>query len=336
MQVPFVCGPNDLRLNDVEPPKAGPRDVVLRVGSVGICGSDLGYVAAGGLMGLVEKPFPIGHELSGTVAVAGEEVRSVKVGDRVVVNPLVNLIGNGSTEGGFASELLIRDVVARPESLLPLPGNLSLDAGALVEPLAVAAHGVNQLGAKPGDKVAVFGAGPIGLASLVVLRHRGIEDVITFDLSPFRRERALALGARAAYDPRERAPRETLLAEHGAVQTFRQSLPATTHYLEASGAPVIPNILSFAGAGASLCVISVQKKPVPVDFGLVMSKELRMVGALGYPTEFGEVLEMLGGGTVDLGPLVSHRFAGEDFLDALAMASRAGEAAKVLVQYDRD
>lgn len=212
----------------------------------------------------------------------------------------------------------------------------SLDAGALVEPLAVAAHGVSQLGAKPGDKVAVFGAGPIGLAALVVLHQRGIEDVISFDLSPFRRARALALGDRAAFDPREHDPREVLLAEHGAVPTFRQSLPATTHCLEASGAPVIPDILTFARAGASLCVISVQKKPVPVDFGLVMSKELRMVGALGYPTEFGEVLDMLAGGTVDLGPLVSHRFAGEDFFDAFAMASRAGEAAKVLVQYDRD
>src|SRR5262245_13970592 len=102
MQVPFVCGPNDLRLFDVDAPQAGPRDVVLRVGSVGICGSDLGFVAIGGLMGPTVKPFPIGHELSGTVMTAGEEVRSVKPGDRLVVNPLVNMVGNGAPEGGFA------------------------------------------------------------------------------------------------------------------------------------------------------------------------------------------------------------------------------------------
>ncbi len=334
MKVPFVCGPDDLRLMEVEPPVAGARDVVLRVGSVGICGSDLGFVRVGGLMGPGGDPFPIGHELSGTVMAAGAEVTSVRVGDRVVVNPLVNLIGNGAPEGGFGEQLLIRDVVARPESLLPLPDNVSLDVGALVEPLAVATHGVNQLGAQEGDKVAVFGAGPIGLATLVVLRHRGISDIVVFDLSPFRRERALKLGARVAFDPREHPARETLLAEHGEVLQFRQPVPATTHFVEASGAPVIPDILSFARGGASLCVVSVQKKPVPVEFGLVMSKELRIVGSLGYPNEFGEVLDMLKGGTVDLEALVSHRFAGEDFLSAFDMASQPDRAAKVLVQYD--
>ncbi len=334
MQVPFVCGPGDLRLLDVELPLPGPCDVVLRVGSVGICGSDLGFVAMGGLTGPTDQPFPIGHELAGTVQAVGEEVRRFRVGDRVVVNPLVNLIGNGAAEGGFAPELLIRDVVARPESLLPLPDNVSLDAGALIEPLAVATHAINQLGAKVGDKVAIFGTGPIGLASIVVLRHRGIEDIVAFDLSPFRRERALALGARAAFDPRENPARETLLAEHGEVSVFRRASPATTHYIEASGAPVIPDIVSFARSGAAICIIAVQKKPVPVDFVTVMSKELKLVGSLGYPSEFGEVLEMLACGKVDLSPLISHRFSGENFMDAFALAGQPDKSAKVLVRYD--
>lgn len=334
MQVPFVCGVNDLRLMEVEAPVAGPRDVVLRVGSVGICGSDLGFVAAGGLMGPTAQPFPIGHELSGTVMTAGEEVTSVKVGDRVIVHPLINMIGNGGPEGGFGEQLLIRDVAGHPESLLPLPDSVSLSDGALVEPLAVAAHGINQAGIKPGDKVAIFGAGPIGLACVVALHHRGIEDVVVFDLSPFRRERALRLGARLAFDPREHPAKETLLAQQGEALQFRQPVPATTHYIEASGAPVIPDILSFARGGATLCVLSVQKKPVEVDFKLVMSKELKLVGSLAYPTELGEVLEMLEQGGIDLAPFVSHRFAGEDFMDAFAMASRPDQAAKVLVQYD--
>lgn len=336
MQVPFVHGPADLRLGDVVMPRCGPQDVILAVGSVGICGSDLGYIAAGGVGGPAETPVPLGHELSGTVTAVGKEVAHLAIGDRVVVNPLINMIGNGGPEGGFAEHVLIRNVASHPQSLLALPAGLSLDVGALVEPLAVATHAVNQLGAQAGDKVAVFGAGPIGLAAVAVLRHRGLRDVVVFDLSPFRRERALQLGASAAFDPRDQPASEALAASHGTVPVFRAQAPQTTHYLEASGAPVLPDILDMARAGAAICVVSVQKKPVSVNFQTVMVKELRLVGALGYPTGFDEALDMLACGTVDLEPMISHRFAGEAVMAAFEVAQKPDEAAKVLVQYGVD
>ena len=333
MQVPCVFGPGDLRLQTMEPPRAGPRDVVLQVASVGICGSDLGYVAAGGVGGPTDRPIPLGHELSGLVLALGEEVRHLAVGDRVVVNPLINLIGNGGPEGGFAEQLLIRDVASHPQSLLALPAGLSLDEGALIEPLAVAAHAVSRLGAKAGDKVAVFGAGPIGLAAIAVLRHRGVAEVVAFDLSPLRRERALRLGASHAFDPRERPAREALLEVHGAVPVFRAHAPQTSHFLEASGAPVLADIVEMARANAAICVVSVQKKPVTLNFQTVMTKELSLVGALGYPDGFAEVLEMIRGGAVDLEPMISHRFSGDAVMAAFAMAGQPDHAAKVLVQY---
>ena len=308
--------------------------MVLRVASVGICGSDIGYVAIGGTMGPTAQPMPLGHELSAVVAEAGAEVVSVAVGDRVIVNPLVNAIGNGGPEGGFGERLLVRDVAGRPQSLLRLPDSLSFDEGALVEPLAVGAHAVGRLGAQPGDKVAVFGAGPIGLASTVMLRQRGVEDVVVFDLSPFRRERALKLGARAALDPRDTPPAETLKQLHGTVKVFSADAPQTQGFIEASGGPVLPEIIALARAGAAICVASVQKTPVPVDFLRVMLRELTLTGALGYPTELVEVLALLAAGTVDLEPMVSHRFAGADVMAAFEMARRPDQAAKVLVRYD--
>jgi 2-desacetyl-2-hydroxyethyl bacteriochlorophyllide A dehydrogenase len=334
MKVPFVFGPGDLRLCNVEPPRAGPRDVVLKVASAGICGSDIGYVAIGGTMGPTGKPIPLGHELSAIVVEVGAEVSSVAGGDRVILNPLVNAIGNGGPEGGFGERLLVRDVASQPQSLLRLPDSLSMDEGALVEPLAVAAHAVARLGARPGDKVAVFGAGPIGLASTVMLRQRGVEDLVVFDLSPFRRERALKLGARAALDPRKAPPAEALKELHGVVRVFSSEAPQTQGFIEASGAPLLPEIIDFARAGAAICVASTQKKPVPVDFMRVMTRELTLSGALGYPTELGEVLALLAAGTVDLEPMVSHRFAGADFMAAFEMAKRPDQAAKVLVRYD--
>ena len=337
MQVPFVFGPADLRLCDVAAPQAGPADVVLRVGAVGVCGSDLSMIAAGGPLGPTDHPVPVGHELSGTVIAAGSSVTQFALGDRVVVNPLVNLIGNGGPEGGFAEQLLIRDVAMRPSSLLRLPDTLSLEAGALVEPLAVAAHAVNQLGAAPGDKVAVFGAGPIGLASLVILRARGIDDVVVFEPSAFRRDRALQLGARATVNPLETEPAEALTSMHGQVPLFSRHAPGTTHFLEASGAPIVPGLIAFARRGARICVVSVPKKPALIDLAALATREITLVGSLGYPCEFPDVLAMLEAGlkegTIDLGPLVSHRFAGAEVMEAFAIAGQPDQSAKVLVSY---
>ncbi len=334
MKVAFVHGSYDLRVNEVEAPTAGPRDVVLRIASVGICGSDLGFISVGGPGVASPNPFPLGHELSGTVEQAGPEVTSVKVGDRVILNPLVNMIGNGAPEGGFGEKLLVRDVAGKPGSLLPLPDAMSFDEGALIEPLAVGAHAVNRLGAKPGDTVAIYGAGPIGLASLIALKRRGIDSIIMFDLSGFRRERALKLGASAAFDPKETPAAKVLSEAHGTVSMYGYDLPATTHYIEASGAPVIPDIVGFCRPGAVICVASLQKKTIEIHPAALIGKEITLTGVLGYPTELGEVLEALTSSPIDLEPMISHRFKGEDVLTAFDMATHPEQSAKVLVQYE--
>ena len=331
MKVPFVHGPQDLRLIDVETPHAGPRDVVLRVATVGVCGSDLNTIVRGPHG--AGKPMPLGHELSGVVIEAGAEVTAFAEGDRVILNPLVNMVGNGGPEGGFAERLLARDVVGRPEQLLKLPDAISMDVGALVEPLAVGAHAMNRLGAKAGDKVAIFGAGPIGLAAIIALRHRGVEDVIVFEPSAFRRERALRLGARLAFDPLQTPAADTLKEVHGRTRTLFGEAPKTTHYLEASGAPLIPDIVNNARSGAVICVSSAQKKPVTIDFTQMMIRELTITSVLGYPTELDEVLEILQHSDIDLEPMVSHRFDSADVLRAFDAAKDAAGSAKVLVQY---
>jgi (R,R)-butanediol dehydrogenase/meso-butanediol dehydrogenase/diacetyl reductase len=335
MKVPFVHGPHDLRLGDVPLPEAGPEDAVVRVATVGICGSDLGYVAVGGIAGPTGTPIPLGHELCGIIEQLGANVTMFERGQRVLINPLINYIGNGGPEGGFAEKLLVRNLVENPHSLVPMPDGMSFDDGALVEPLAVATHAVKRTGVDRGGKIAIYGAGPIGLGAIVVLRHRGVEDIVVFDLSPLRRARALQLGARAAFDPREKAPSELLSELHGTALAFGvMPCPGTTHYLEASGAPVLPDIVGFARPGAIITVVSVHKKPVTLDFQLVMGKELTITTAMAYPNEFPEVLEMLQAGNIDLKPMVTHHFAGSDFMNAFATAKRQEEACKVLVQYD--
>jgi threonine dehydrogenase-like Zn-dependent dehydrogenase len=209
-----------------------------------------------------------------------------------------------------------------------------MDVGALVEPLAVSVHAINRLGAKAGDKVAIFGAGPIGLAAVVALRHIGVEDVVVFDLSAFRLERALQLGARAAVDPRSTPAAQTLIELHGATSIYGANAPQTTHFLEASGAPIIPEIVAYARPCATICVASLQKKPVPVNFQLMLGKELTLTATLGYPSELGEVLRMLEAGAIHPEAMISHRFKGGDVMAAFELAKQPDRAAKVLVQYD--
>jgi (R,R)-butanediol dehydrogenase/meso-butanediol dehydrogenase/diacetyl reductase len=334
MQALYLHGPGDIRTADVARPDAGPRDVVISTATIGICGSDLGYLAMGGVVGPSDKPIPLGHELCGTVTQVGALVQGFAVGDRVIVNPMFNGIGNGGPEGGFAEHLLIRDVAGQPDSLLQMPAALSAEAGALAEPLAVAIHAVNRSEAKPGDKVAIFGGGTIGLAILAVLKQRGVDDVVLFELSALRRERALVLGARAALDPRERPAAEALAELHGALQLFRRPVVATQIFIDAAGAPgLIDDVITMAPSGATLLTVAAHKKSAMVNFQTIMTKELTLRGSLAYPNEFPQALQLLADG-FDLSPIVTHRFRGNEVLQAFATAVKPDEAIKVLVSYN--
>src|SRR5262249_56686104 len=115
----------------------------------------------------------------------GSNVKGVSVGQRVVINPMMtpSYIGSGGPEGAFTEELLVRDARVG-DSLLPIPDDLPFEVAALTEPLAVALHGVNRSQAKPGEKVVVFGCGPIGLGMVLWLVDRGHTHVIAVDLAP--------------------------------------------------------------------------------------------------------------------------------------------------------
>jgi (R,R)-butanediol dehydrogenase / meso-butanediol dehydrogenase / diacetyl reductase len=332
-----VHGPNDVRIDQIEPPVPGPADIVVQVAACGICGTDLGYAKAGGMPVGPGGPVPLGHEFSGTVARLGSDVTGLHVGQRVVVDPTTpaNYIGSGGP-GAFAPLILVRDVSAQP-MVYPIPDSLDFETAALAEPLAVALHGVNRSGAKPGETVVVFGAGPIGLGVVAMLRHKGVIDIIAVDRSNGRLARARALGARVTLNPDEGDVWQAIAVEHGAGELYGMPVVGTDQFIEASGAPpVIPAILANARFHAHLTVIAVHHKDVPVDFAMALAKEMQITTSMAYPTEFGEVVGILARGEIDTSPLVSHRFDFADFTQAFATAADAERAAKVLVTFGGD
>ena len=334
MRVATVHGPGDVRLDPVERPIAGADDIVVRVAACGICGSDLGYARAGGLPIGNGGPLPLGHEFSGIIEEVGPGITAYRPGQRVIVNPdtPANQIGAGGP-GAFASHILVRNAEAKG-TVHVVPDTLDLETAALTEPLSVALHGVNRSGADAGSKVVVFGAGPIGLGVVAMLRARGITDIIAVDRVDQRLQRARALGATTTINPDTSNLWQEIGAHHGAGILYGMPIVGTDQFIEVSGAnPVIPDAILHARFGAHLTVIAVHHAPVVIDFALALGKEMRITTAMAYPNEFAEVLEMLAAGRINTAALISHRFDFADFEKAFATAAHAAEASKVIVNF---
>lgn len=333
MSLVQIHGENDVRIDTVPRPSAGPDDVLIAVQACGICGSDLGYIAMGGLTPPGE-PMPLGHELSGRVEAVGEHVCGIRVGQSVVVNPMANgsAIGNGGPEGGFAPWLLVRDVASAPEAVLALPPELDAEYGALVEPLAVAMHAVNRAGVKPGEKAVVMGAGPIGLCAVAVLKHLGVADVVVADRSRSRLDVARELGAAHTICVVQEDLDARLRELHGVVDLMGVAMPATHRYIEATGVgAVLESLVATAGPGATIAVVGVHKQAISLDPVQLLLKELTLVGSMAYPDEFPAVIDMLRQGDVDVRALISHRFSLSEFAAALDVARDPERAIKVMI-----
>ncbi len=322
---------DELRLDRVATPEPGPRDAVVRVAACGICGSDLGYLKLGGVAGPSDTPMPIGHEFSGVVESVGAEVVGVSPGDRVVVDPqgAGNRIGNGGSEGAFTPRLLVRNA-ADARCMIPIPDELSFDQAALAEPLGVGMQAVNRSRAQAGEKAVVFGAGPIGLASIATLKYRGVEDVVAVDLSDTRLDVARQLGARETVNPSRDSVGRRIREIQGTSLVMGAPMADTDLYIEASGAAaVLPQIVRRAKAGARVVVVALHREEIAMNFLLVMMKELELLGSIAQPPDWNDMIQMLG--DVDLSPMITHRFPLDRFDEAMAIAQDADAGAKVMI-----
>ncbi|MFM8238677.1 MAG: zinc-binding dehydrogenase [Actinomycetota bacterium] len=329
-----VHGPNDVRLDEVPEPQPGPRDALVRIAACGICGTDVSFVHMGGITG---GPMPLGHELAGVVDWVGAEVTDVVVGDRVVVHPADGLeprIGAGADEGGLTPVLLVREV-AKGRRLFRVPDAMPLRVAALTEPLAVGMQAVNQADVAPGDKVAVFGCGPVGLMAIATLVDRGLDDIVAIDLSAPRRELALGLGAAHALDPAEVGVWRELRRLHGSVPFLYGPTAATDAFIEASGADrVIGEILQHGRPGGRMSVVALHYAPVPTNYVNVLMKEFTIRGSFEYPPRFEDALELLE--RVDLSHLVTHTVALEEYAQGLALLEGSKDCGKVMVLVGED
>ena len=290
-----------LEVRDVPDPEPGEGEVAVRVEACGICGSDLHMLPSGALA----EGSIMGHEISGRVSAVGDGVEGWSEGDPVCVYPFAPLdhldigvamgsgIGLGTNDGGYAEAMTVP-----AEMLWRLPPGVDVADGALVEPLAVALHGIDISEATLDQPVCVLGCGPIGAMVIVALRGRGYERIVAVEPNPERRALATRLGANAAFD---------LDGVHEAVLAELGEPPQVV--IEAAGHPSAPNLaIELIAPEGSVALLGMLGEPVPISQLNVMLKEVRLKGSFAYrPRHFDEAIALLADGKVPVDELVSSR-----------------------------
>lgn len=329
-------GPDWLDIASVPDPIARAGEVIVRVDSCGICGSDVHALEY-----KTRQPGQIiGHEFSGTVAELSESVSGWSVGDQVAVDPHgecgtcewcrrgVNLRCPHSRHIGLGDPGAFAEYVSVPASQLSrLPDGVSLEAAAHVEPLAVAVRAVREAHLKGGEDVLVFGAGPIGLRAVMAARAMGAGRVVALEISPARAAAARAVGADDVLDSRQIDP-GTFASERGYV--FGAAI-------ECAGVPIaLGACIEAVGGGATIVQVAMGRTPSPVITARFVAKNLTLTSATGFsPPDFAYALELIRTNTVDIAPLISERIGLDAAPDAFVRLRTPDAAVGILVQPGR-
>lgn len=329
MRAVHLHGPGDLRIDEVEENPVAEGTVRVDIAYTGICGSDLHEYEIGPVPIRAEDadhripesawddylPKPMGHEIAGTVAEVGEGVDSLAVGDRVALNMVAACgacrycaegnyhlcaAGDGAvvSSRGFAPSAVVPASMA-----VPVPEGVSLRHAALAEPLAVSLHGVRRSGMTSGDRVAVFGAGPIGLGVVAGAADAGAREVYVSEPRVARREAAEALGADLVLDPTETDARERILAETNGVEVS----------FECAGVDAtLTDALRSTKYDGTVVVLSVFEEEAEIHPNDLMQAERTLVGSFGFQggpmapwSEFSAGLDAMADGRIDPEPLLT-------------------------------
>ncbi len=319
-----------LSLREIDlPQKLGPKDVKIRIDTVGICGSDVHYYTHGRIGPFVVKePMVLGHEAAGTIVETGEAVKDLKPGDRVCMEPGVPDLESRAAKLGLYNvdpsvtfwatppvHGCLTPVVVHPAAFTyKLPDNVSFAEAAMVEPFAVGLQAAAKAQIRPGDLAVVIGAGPIGIMVALAALAGGCSRVIVADLI----DEKLAIAARyqgvTAINVRTRSLADTVsdaTSGWGADIVF-----------EASGSSeAYQAIFDLARPGGCLVLVGMPVEPVPFDVSSAAAKELRIETVFRYANVFDRALAMIASGKVDLKPLVSHTFSFEESIQAFERAA---------------
>ena len=341
MKAAVYYDPTTIRYEEVPRPRAGPGEVVVRLSSVGLCGTDIHKI--------VHRTVPpgtvLGHEVAGTIAEVGEDVAGFGVGDRVYAGHHVPCFtcehcvrGHHSScaqfkrtnfdPGGFAEYFALSPLHVK-SNLRRIPAGVTFDQAAMVEPVATVLRGMRRLLVRPGDAAVVMGAGPIGNVWAQALRHMGAGTVIVTDVVEARLRRATAAGATEVVD----ASREQLKP---VIDRLTAGRGADVVVVAAGVSSLLQEAVGVAAVGGQVLAFAPLGTAQPIDASRFFNAEISILGAYSsVPTDFGFAMSLIEQGAVRVEPLVTHHLGLSQLLEAVRLTTDPGaDALKIMLHPD--
>ena len=327
-------GVHDLRIDDVPVPEPGPREVLVEVRAVGVCGSDVHYYEHGRIgPHVVREPLILGHESGGVIVQQGPGATKHQIGQRVALEPgvpcgacqqcrtgrynlcaEVRFFATPPVHGAFANYVTIHQDFA-----FPLPDSVSDDAGALIEPLSVGIWACRKARLQGGEHVLVTGAGPIGLLAMQAALALGATRVTVTDVNPHRLELARRTGAARTVDLRE--------------QPLGGAGVEADVLLECSGHPaaLADGIRSLRPAGVAVAVGMGPGEEATIPLALLQNRELTLTGTFRYANIYPTAIGLVAAGRVDVEAIVTGHYPLEEAEKALQASRQDPESVKAVV-----
>ena len=333
----------DLRIEVHPRPEPGPGQVLIRMKTGGICGSDLHYFNHGGFGPItLKQPMVLGHEVAGVIETLGEGVDMLTIGQLVAVspsrpcgtceycregrpNPCLNMRFYGSAmpfphiQGAF-QEWLVADVAQ-----CAVADGLTSAEAAMAEPLSVVLHAAKQAGDLLGKKVLVTGCGPIGLLAVLVARAAGAAQIVATDITDFTLDKARELGADITHNVADQA---NALEVYGAQKGHFDVL------FECSGVgPVVVSTVPCIRPGGTMVQLGLGgDMTLPIQ--AMTAKELTFKGSFRFHAEFFSAVELMRSDRLDVMPLITHTLPLADTVKAFELASDRTKALKIQIEFN--
>jgi len=337
MQQAVMTQPGKIEFREISKPLPKADEVLIAIKRIGVCGSDIHVYH--GVHPYTGYPVVQGHEVSGIVAEVGAEVEGFAPGDHVVFMPQITCgecypckhgmyhICDSLKVMGFQTDGAAQDYFAvASDKVLKLPESISLDQGAMIEPVAVAVHALRRAGELAGKKVTVLGAGTIGNLVAQVAQASGAQAVMLTDISEYKLEKAHQCGIKLAINTQKEGLDQAILNAFGPDKADL--------ILECVGAQeTIDQAITNARKGSTIIVVGVFGKKPTVNLGWVQDRELNVLGTLMYQkNDYERAIELVAREKLQLDILITSRFAFKDYLSAyLAIEKSQGRYMKVMI-----